>query len=123
MKKLLAVFMFIFVLPLCAQAAGQRHGFDYSAFAQLPVQHEGRLKPLDSFARTFLTMFSGQSGIDNLSATAWLAELLFDPDAAYGRDVFNVASPACATPSACHRGPNTVIPSSRYRRRLPVTRR
>ena len=94
MKKLLAVFMFIFVLPLCAQAAGQRHGFDYSAFAQLPVQHEGRLKPLDSFARTFLTMFSGQSGIDNLSATAWLAELLFDPDAAYGRDVFNVASPA-----------------------------
>jgi ABC-type transport system involved in cytochrome c biogenesis permease subunit len=90
---LLVLACFLLAAPP-AKADDSRSSWNYTAFAQLPIQHEGRLKPLDSFARAFLTMFSGRSSIGNLSATAWLAELLFDPDAAYGRSVFNVASPA-----------------------------
>src|SRR6476661_2375562 len=82
----------LLLLPLTAQADAV--SFDYSSFALIPVQHEGRLKPLDSFARDFLTMFSGRSSLDGFSATAWLAEMLFDPDGAYGRNVFNVPNPA-----------------------------
>ncbi len=62
----------------------------YNYFARIPVLHEGRIKPLDSFARIWLTSFSGKSSIEGLSAIEWLAELLFNQHKAYFRPVFNI---------------------------------
>lgn len=92
MKKLLFTLVALMCLsgPMQARAT---EALDYSVFARLPVQHEGRIKPIDSFARSFLTAFSGSSRIDNLAASGWLAELLFDPDQSYTREVFNVSNP------------------------------
>jgi ABC-type transport system involved in cytochrome c biogenesis permease subunit len=93
MKKLFFVLLLLLFIPFAAQAKEIRR-YDFSAFARMPVQHEGRLKPLDSFARAFLTVFSGRTDNDGFSASEWLAQLLFEPEAAYRRWVFNVPNPA-----------------------------
>ncbi len=78
--------LFLCALPQYARAAD----FDYSAFAQIPVLHEGRIKPLDSFARLHLKRFSGQSHVRDLSPSAWLAQTLFDPARATETKLFFV---------------------------------
>lgn len=67
--------------------------FDYSDFSQIPIQHEGRIKPLDSFARALLTVLVGKDHLPDASASAWLAEVLLFPERAYERPVFNIANP------------------------------
>lgn len=62
-------------------------------FAQLPVLHEGRMKPLDSFARAIVKRLSGQDHLHNLPAVNWLAEALFDPARAEGREVVKILNP------------------------------
>ncbi len=53
---------------------------DYSAFRTIPVVHEGRVKPLDTFARQLLVRLYGQDTLDNRTAIEWLAETIFRPD-------------------------------------------
>jgi ABC-type transport system involved in cytochrome c biogenesis permease subunit len=65
-----------------------------SPFSQIPILDQGRVKPMDTFARSTLEIMSGKDTVGETSAIDWLAELIFTPDAAYGREVFNVASPA-----------------------------
>jgi|TARA_R110002126_G_scaffold13118_1_gene56037 ABC-type transport system involved in cytochrome c biogenesis permease subunit len=66
---------------------------DFKGFQELPVSHEGRVKPLDSFARIYLKRFSGHEKIDGQPAIVWLSELLFDPARAAQRPVFKVTHP------------------------------
>jgi len=66
---------------------------DYNAFSQIPVQQEGRIKPVDSFARTMLSIFSGHQSLGGMSADAWLAETLFDPAQALNRPLFRIFRP------------------------------
>jgi ABC-type transport system involved in cytochrome c biogenesis permease subunit len=72
----------------------------YTAFSSIPVLHEGRVKPLDTLARTLLTNIQGKDVVidvknkQKLTATQWLAELLFNPQKAYKRPVFNISNPA-----------------------------
>ncbi len=61
---------------------------DMSDFRMIPVLHEGRLKPLETFAQAKLHEFSGRAHLDNLPADQWLAELLFDPVTAAQRPTF-----------------------------------
>ncbi len=77
---------------LCAQAQAADK-LDHASFAQIPVQHEGRIKPLDSFSRAFLKLFSGKDTIDSLNADQWLAETLFDPAQSLQRPLFRVFRP------------------------------
>lgn len=62
-------------------------------FAQIPVLHEGRMKPLDSFARATLKRLSGQDHLHGLPAVNWLAEALFDPARAENREVVKILNP------------------------------
>ena len=62
----------------------------WDVFSALPVLHEGRLKPLDSFARYHLKLFSGKETIADLSAIAWLAELMFQEEHTLERPIFQV---------------------------------
>ncbi len=102
MRKVLLVLLSIVVFAGSAAAQEQKSvlatpAFNYEAFARLPVQHEGRVKPLDTFARVMLTGFYGQASLPDMSAPAWLAEMLFDQESAYQRPVFNIANPDVLT--------------------------
>jgi len=70
---------------------------DASGFGRLPVLHNGRIKPLDSIARTSMLVLSGKQtlkdGGESLSASAWMLELLSDPDSAAKRPVFSIHDP------------------------------
>lgn len=59
-------------------------------FTTLPVQHEGRIKPLDSLARSELRHISGKETLDQQSAIEWLAQLLFAPHQAIQLTLFQI---------------------------------
>jgi ABC-type transport system involved in cytochrome c biogenesis permease subunit len=86
LTALLALFLFL-SFPVCAKE------LDMTAFSSFPVQHEGRIKPLDTFARSMLVLLSGHDSIDGMTANEWLAEVLFDPANAVERPVFRVLRP------------------------------
>lgn len=67
--------------------------YDYSAFARIPVLHEGRVKPLDTFAATYLETFNGKAKLAHTQSIEWLAEALMDPEKARRRMIFNVPNP------------------------------
>lgn len=89
---LLSVVCLFFALP--AQAQDQDIvQLDTSSIARLPILHEGRIKPLDSFARIQLRIFSGKES----GAIAWLIETLFDPARAETRPVLKIINPEILT--------------------------
>ena len=64
-----------------------------SAFATIPVLHEGRIKPLDSLARSTLRLFSGRESLPGIGPSEWLAEVLFNPASAAQRPAFKIRNP------------------------------
>lgn len=72
--------------------AQQKPAFDYDAFSHIPLLHEGRIKPMESFARVLIKSMSGDKQADNATVMAWLAEVLFDPAAAADRPLFIIRS-------------------------------
>lgn len=58
----------------CAQT-----NFPMEKFGELPILHEGRLKPLDSFARTEILRFAKRENPNDTDCLTWLATALFDP--------------------------------------------
>lgn len=95
MKRFFLLFLLclVFSLFFVRSSVAQIEEIDLDPFSKIAVLHEGRIKPLDTFARSFLLTMGGRSSVDTLSASAWLAELLFDQTQAYERRVFNVANP------------------------------
>ena len=57
-------------------------------FAGLPILHEGRVKPLDSFARIELLKFSKKENLNDMEAITWLANAIFDPAFAIKEKIF-----------------------------------
>ncbi len=66
---------------------------DYSEFAKIPILHEGRVKPLDTFARVNLQLFSGKTSLRDMSAIQWLAAVVFDSDMANEIAIFKIHNP------------------------------
>lgn len=81
----------IVLLAVTAQAGMLVH--DFEDFARIPVLDQGRVKPLDTFARSYLEGFYGREKLKEMSAIEWLAELLFQQERAYRRPVFNIPNP------------------------------
>lgn len=71
---------------------------DWSQFRSLPIQQDGRVKPLDTFAGNLLLQFSGKKTVrteaGKLAAVEWLAEVLFRREKAAGYPVFLIENPA-----------------------------
>jgi ABC-type transport system involved in cytochrome c biogenesis permease subunit len=71
-----------------------RGAWDHAGFGRLPVLADGRMKPLDTVARTSLLMFQGRqrvvAGKAALSPEDWLLDVLFLPEAADALQVFRV---------------------------------
>lgn len=71
-------------LPLWAQEA------DISTFSKLPIMHQGRIKPMISFAEAQYKMLSGSKA----DAMPWLVEVLFNPALAETRLCIKIINPA-----------------------------
>jgi len=80
----------IFLLLLFFATAAQAADLNYDTFRTLPILHDGRVKPLESFARIYLLEISGAPTLPDESTPAWLAETLFNPAAAMQRPIFRI---------------------------------
>ena len=75
---------------------------DLAAFGRLPTLMNGRIKPLDTVARTSLLMLQGRQRVTapdkrTLEPTAWLLDMFFRPAAADAYQVFEVVHPDVLT--------------------------
>ena len=70
---------------------------DLEALASVLVQHEGRVKPLDSFARHYALMVAQRKSVQGMPALAWLAELVTRPAAGGQRPLFKIRTPEVLT--------------------------
>jgi len=66
-------------------------------FARLPVLHGGRIKPMDTLARSTLLMLRGKQSVRyenrSIPAREWLLDVLFRPDQADRYNVFEINDP------------------------------
>lgn len=79
MTRLILTFIALFLcMPSggLAQDVAPRGSHD---FARLPILHEGRIKPLDSFARVMMRGLSGTENPQGRMAIDWLADAIFNP--------------------------------------------
>jgi len=70
-------------------------GFEINAFASLPVQANGRIKPLDTIARDNLLRISGKQSLklpngSRMDAATWMMEVALRPDVADQLPVFRI---------------------------------
>jgi ABC-type transport system involved in cytochrome c biogenesis permease subunit len=71
--------------------------FDLGSFSRLPVLAGGRIKPLDTVARNSLLILRGKQTLrlangDKMTASRWLAEVLFNAPVADTYPVFAIAN-------------------------------
>ena len=86
MKRFIPFFVLaVFALYVASTLAPQKNqtDFDLRGFSRLPVLINGRIKPLDTVARTSLLMMQGKQAVTtpagaNLSPAEWLADVLFN---------------------------------------------
>ncbi|QKK05552.1 MAG: cytochrome c biogenesis protein CcsA [Pseudomonadota bacterium] len=87
------LFLLTALLPRMA-AAETPPAFNYQAFAEIPVLHGGRIRPLDSFARIQLRSLSDRDKtVEGDSAVEWLAQTIFTPYEALQKRVFLIRNP------------------------------
>ena len=93
-----------YLLSAFRPAAPDR-GYDLEAFGRLPVLANGRIKPLDTIARSSLLQLQGRQRVSDpavsepFAATpgAWLADVFFAPEKADTYPTFRIDSPELLT--------------------------
>ncbi|MDB5047699.1 MAG: hypothetical protein JWO30_770 [Fibrobacteres bacterium] len=66
------------------------------ALEAVPVLHEGRLKPMITYARHMLLQFSGRTSYEKLSAMQVMARILFTPELSGDLRIFLINNPEVA---------------------------
>ena len=87
-NKILMIFFFSFSL----------FGDSYT-FKELPIQEDGRIKPIDSYARNQLLRFYGKSSLKDDSkknAIDWLKDVFSDSENSIKMPIFNIRNPEVA---------------------------
>jgi ABC-type transport system involved in cytochrome c biogenesis permease subunit len=72
-------FKILFFILTYSSLLFAKNDFNPNGLDQLLILDNGRLKPFDTFARNFLYQFSGKNKISGLTATQWLARVIFSP--------------------------------------------
>ncbi|HMD60590.1 MAG TPA: cytochrome c biogenesis protein CcsA [Opitutaceae bacterium] len=72
--------------------------FDLAAFGRLPVLADGRIKPMDTIARTGLLMLQGRQRLEAAGGRAlapeeWLLDVFFRPEVADAYRIFRIDNP------------------------------
>ncbi len=101
MKKYLFAALTLLLLlgvALTLRAPRNESEFDTQAFGQLPVLVNGRVKPLDTVARTSLLMMQGRQRVTTpdgarVSHLEWFLDLVYRPHVADRYQVFEVTHP------------------------------
>ena len=101
MKKI--IYLIVFSIAALVLLGGLRSSkvesdFDLEAFAELPVQVGGRIKPLDSVARNTLLILSGRQKVVTdegltLSPIEWFIDLTMRPEVADTYPIFKIEFP------------------------------
>ncbi|MBI4309052.1 MAG: cytochrome c biogenesis protein CcsA [Candidatus Omnitrophica bacterium] len=76
------------ICPLNGQPLKAKGVKSYQTLGQMPVLDNGRVKPLDTYARNLLIQFSGKDTYERRPAIAWFAALLFAPEGTKADKVF-----------------------------------
>ena len=82
------------ICPLNGQPMAPKGVRSLETIKRLPVLDNGRVKPLDTFARSLLLQFSGRQSFERKSAIDWLVRLLFSPEQSKKDKVFLINNPA-----------------------------
>ncbi|MBI2814775.1 MAG: cytochrome c biogenesis protein CcsA [Opitutae bacterium] len=104
MKRWIPVLVLLFAagwLATSLRPPQNTGGLDLGAFGRLPVLVNGRLKPLDTVARTSLLILQGRQRVSDptnpvpfvATPTEWLADVLFNPAKADTYPTFKIDSP------------------------------
>ncbi|MFP4068973.1 MAG: cytochrome c biogenesis protein [Opitutales bacterium] len=101
MKKLIYIVVALVVLLVFVRhfkPSAERSDFDVDAFAELPVQVGGRIKPLDSVARNTLLVLSARQKVitpegETLRPIEWFMDLTMKPELADTYRVFKIEYP------------------------------
>lgn len=92
---IIGVLSLVYVVVVAARP--EHSGEHWRDYARIPVCADGRVKPLDTFARNSLMQISGRQSYDadghRGSATEWLVELMSAPSKASVRTVFRIDHP------------------------------
>jgi len=105
MKRFIPLLVLILAIGYVAAAvfrspAPEKDAFDLAAFGRLPVLVNGRIKPLDTVARTSLLVLQGRQRVSDptiskpfvASPTEWLADVLFNPEKADNYPTFRLSA-------------------------------
>jgi len=103
MKRWLPILVLLFAagwLASTVRAPKNTNDFDLQAFGRLPVLVNGRIKPLDTVARTSLLMMQGRQRVSDPTVSApfvaspaeWLADVLFHPSKADDYPTFRLSA-------------------------------
>ncbi len=87
-------FTMLFMIIMGTASTVRAADIDLGNWSSLPILYEGRVEPLDSFARLHVKKFSGRESLPQLSASEWLALNLFDPTTAVNIPVFKIRDAA-----------------------------
>jgi ABC-type transport system involved in cytochrome c biogenesis permease subunit len=82
--------------PFASGEAPLAHCAKADALASIMILDNGRLKPLDSYARSMLTQLSGRQTFRGMSPATWLGRVIFTPLVAADDKVFLINNPEVA---------------------------
>jgi hypothetical protein len=93
----IVVGLFAAYIFLSFRAAPVDSQFNVEAFGHLPVLNGGRLKPLDSVARSALLVLSGKQVLrsegQSKTVSEWLVDMLYQPERANTYKIFQIDDP------------------------------
>jgi len=96
MYKRLYTFLSFLFIALATMAttpclASKKPNFD--AFGTWPILHDGRIKTMESFARSIFYKIAKSDTVDNITAIEWLAHSLFDPSSTISHPFIHINRP------------------------------
>lgn len=92
----------LFALIAVSAQASEKAQFDLKEFSKIPIMHDGRIKPMDSYARSMKKQISGSES----NAVLWLVNIIFNP--AYGEKtpILHISNPDLINLLAIEKHPN-----------------
>lgn len=93
--RILFLVCFSLLFPPLAKAASltpqeTQPPLTFTEFQKIPIQHEGRIKPLDSFARHITRQLNQKDEIAGMPAIEFLAEAVFNPARVVSAPLFQI---------------------------------
>ena len=106
MKQLISLIIAVFcfgqmawaqpICPLTNKPIVPKEVSSLESFKGIPILHNGRIKPLDTYARSVLLQLSGKSSYEKMPAIHWLARVVFAPVVTQDDKIFLINNPDIA---------------------------